>query len=162
MGFYRRIAVALLVAALASPIAAPIGGCDLEVDVLNGAPRLTWIAVQPESGDVADVTLWVSDVEGDPVDVSASWQAEGSEELTPITMTPGGHGLVGLTTHEALFDPNGQPHLILWDTSEVSGTVRLVLVPDDRESGEGQEARSPWFDVSTGLPEPVQVESVED
>ena len=162
MGFYRRIAVTLLVGALASPIAAPIGGCDLKVTVLNGAPRLTWIAVQPASGDVAEVTLWVSDVEGDPVDVDASWQAEGGETLTPIVMEPGGHGLVGLTTHEALFDPNGQPHLILWDTTEVSGLVRLVLIPDDRESGEGQEAHSPWFDLSTGLPDPVQVEWVED
>ena len=139
------------------------GACPLQVDILNAAPRVTWVAVQPPVDAIAEVTVWVSDQDGDPVDLEAGWMSDGSSAATPLELEPGGHGTVGLTTHEALFDPNGQPHLLLWDTTDAaaSASVRLVFVPDDQESGRGWEARSPAFGLADGLPEPVEVEWIE-
>ena len=133
------------------------------MEILNAAPRVTWVAVQPPVDEISEVTVWISDLDGDPVDLDVSWTT-GSGDPTPAKLAVGGHGTVGLTTHEALFDPNGQPHLLLWDTTAAAGagSVQLVFRPDDLQIQGGLEARSPAFELATGLPDPVAVEWIEE
>ena len=120
------------------------------------APR----AVRAQGVDPLRAAMATSNELGGPFDTLI---AQLEDAATPLELEPGGHGTVGLTTHEALFDPNGQPHLLLWDTTDAaaSASVRLVFVPDDQESGRGWEARSPAFGLADGLPEPVEVEWIE-
>lgn len=131
--------------------------CDTSVEVANSAPRLTWISVAAPVDGISDVTVWISDIEGDAVDVALTWRQAGAPTGgTEIAQGPGGHGLVGLATHLAIGDPTGQAHLIRWDTTGISGSVELRLAPNDQEAS-GVVALSPSFDVSTGIPEAVDL-----
>ena len=102
--------------------------------------------------------MWISDLEGDPVNLAVEVVREDgtSDELV---LEPGSHGFVGLTTQESRFDPNGQPHLLLWNTEELAGSkVQLRLAPDDKNGGEGDTVSTPMFEVDVGLKEAVPVE----
>ncbi len=134
--------------------------CDSELEVENAAPRITWVAVQPalEGESVAEVTVWISDLEGDPVDLVIEVIGEDGNSAE-LVVEPGSHGLIGLTTQESRFDPNGQPHLLLWDTKDLAGSkVQLRLVPDDQNGGAGDAVATPMFSVDVGLKEAVPVE----
>jgi hypothetical protein len=138
-------------------------GCAAKVRILNAVPRLTWVAVAPVVDGVVEITLWVSDVDGDPVDVDARWDVDPRAAGAlgePLVMAPGGHGLVGLTTERGIFDANGEVHVVRWDVTGVTaGTpIRLHLLPDDLDAGPGQAVRTPPFTLTVGLPEPVPVE----
>ena len=125
--------------------------CENLVEVANAAPRVTWVAVGAPIDGVSEITVWVYDVEGDAVDIDLRWRAAGQTgEGTAIEQVPGGHGLVGLTTHLGTFEPQGQPHLILWDVSTVSGSVELRFVPKDQQDS-GQVGVTPSFDITAGL-----------
>ncbi|MCA9517930.1 MAG: hypothetical protein KC635_23480 [Myxococcales bacterium] len=151
----RRIAAAVLAAAglLAS-------ACSSATEVENAAPRVTWVAVTPQDGvDRAVITVWLQDLEGDAVDLAIDW-VDASGAATPIALAFGSYGLSGLPTRDALFDPNGQPSQLLWDTSGLSGSGRLRLVPDDlpyERTGLGDTVETPSFDVGAGLPEATAV-----
>ena len=136
-----------------------LAGCDSDLEIANAVPRVTWVAVQrPLDGDnLAEITVWLADVEGDPVDLEVSVSQDGTS--TALVLTGGGHGLVGLTTQEARFDSNGQPHLILWDTSGLAEDtdVQLRFLPDDRRGGMGPIALSPKFRLDAGLKEAMTV-----
>ena len=132
-----------------------ISGClTSELSIKNSSPRLTWIAVQAPVDGVSVITVWIQDLEGDPVDLEIRWFGEGEEE--DLDLVPGSHGIVGLTTLDGRFEPNGQPHELWWDVSSVptTGELRLHLVPDDR-AVTGPEATTPPFVLAEGLPEPV-------
>ena len=147
---HRAFLAALLLVATGG-----LGACTSAVEFHNVQPRLTWAAVDPPEGEVAQLTVWVSDHEGDVVDLDIRWQAAGGDPA-PIVLAPGGHGVVGLTTDLALFDPNGQPHAILWDTTDVpEGPISLRLVADDGSSGATLAVRTPTFTLVEGSPEPV-------
>jgi hypothetical protein len=137
-------------------------GCDDAIDIENSAPRVTFVAVEPQGDDVATITLWVSDIEGDSVDVTAVW-LDSAGAATPIIQAEGSYGLVGLPTRDALQDPTGQPHAILWDTTDVPATdVQLRFVPDDRpfesKKGEGAEGTSTAFNKANGLTPPAELQ----
>jgi hypothetical protein len=76
-----------------------------------------------------------------------------------LVLDGAGHGLVGLTTQESRFEPNGQPHLLFWDTSDLSedADVQLRFLPDDRRGGRGPAALSPKFRLDVGLKEAMTV-----
>ncbi len=128
-------------------------GCDSAIDVDNATPRVTWLDVDPPPAgggpDVARLTLWIADTEGDLVDLELTWEGEA------IDQAPGGHGLEGLTTLEALNDPDGQPHEILWIVPSGAGSGRLTCTPSDEEAGVGAQVQSPELDPSGGLEGPV-------
>lgn len=153
--FLTRFSMLALVAAVGA-------GCSDPITVNNAVPRVTWLAATPtDDGNIIELTIWVSDIDGDTVDIAASWQADG--ESGPLVQASGSYGLIGLPTREALYEPEGQPHAVLWDISDLpSGEVRLSFVPDDRpydsDEGLGLTAVSPAFDASTGLPDAVQLE----
>ena len=157
----RFRALARLVSALG--LGALATGCEADLAIKNAAPAVTWVAVgAPDADGVAEITLWVADVEGDTVDVAAAWLSS-TGERTPLAQAQGTYGLTGLPTRDALNDPAGQPHRVLWDTTDVpaGATIRLSFVPDDMpydSDGLGAEAQSPAFDVEVGLPEPVELE----
>jgi len=137
-----------------------VSACDAELEIENAAPRITWIAVQPAlAGEsVAEVTVWISDLEGDPVNLAVDIVRDDGS-LEELALEAGGHGLVGLTTQESRFDPNGQPHLLLWDTKDLVGSkVQLRLAPDDKNGGVGDTVSTPMFSVDVGLKEAVPVE----
>ncbi len=141
-------------------IAVGTPGCTDPIAIDNAVPRLTWLAATPtDDPDIVELTLWISDIEGDTVDVDATWLAGG--ESGEVAQAPGSYGLVGLPTREALLDPVGQPHTVLWDVSDVpSGDVSLRLVPDDRpyeNEGLGVEVTTPAFDLGVGLPEAISL-----
>ncbi len=139
--------------ALVTVCAGLVASCDSVVDVSNSVPRVTWVAVSAAVDGVADVTVWISDIEGDPVNLTLNWRSAGEpSEGETIAQGDGGHGTTGLTTHLEIGDPNGQPHLITWDVSGISGQVELRLVPSDA-SGAGAAVLSPAFDISVGIPE---------
>ncbi|MGM0574494.1 MAG: hypothetical protein ACQEXJ_02000 [Myxococcota bacterium] len=149
-----RIGAVLAVAALLW-----LAACNEAIDVRNAGPRATWVAVQPAEDGIVELTLWVSDLDGDPVDVEAGWRADGEAEVTPLALAPGSHGTAGLTTEQEIFDPAGQPHRLLWDVEGVptDRDLRLIFVPDDREAGAGRTAESPPFRVDEGLPTPARL-----
>ena len=68
--------------------------CDLEVEIKNGSPVVTWLAAEPATSGVVDLTVWLYDVDRDPVDLTVTWAIDGVDQ-GPITLGPGGHGLVG-------------------------------------------------------------------
>ena len=142
----RTLLATLPVILLVFAVSVGLGACDDPAEIQNAAPRVTWVAVgtPTTSGTltVSEVTLWVSDLEGDSVDVTAE-VVDSAGQATPMAMAPGGHGLSGLTTRDALLDDKGQPHLLLWDVTSISGSVKLRFTPDDtRESGVGASAVS--------------------
>ena len=146
--------------ALCALLAAAGPACDSVITVEDAAPRVTWVAARPLDAATTELTVWVSDVEGDAVDLEVVW-VDGAGAETPIAEWPGSQGTIGLTTREALFDPAGQPHRILWDTTAISGQGRLRFSPDDRPHddarGAGEVVETPSFDVATGLAEPSEV-----
>jgi len=147
----------LVMVSVLALIAASAPSCESIVEVDNSAPRVTWVAVAPPVDGVADITVWISDIEGDPVSLELTWRSAGQSSAgTTIVQAPGGHGVVGLTTHLATQESNGQAHLIRWDVSEVSGQVELRFLPRDAEDA-GVVVVSPAFDVVAGLPEAEQV-----
>lgn len=141
-----------------------LAGCADKVTILNVVPRVTWVAVAPAVDGVAEITVWVSDADGEPVDLDARWATDprgAGVRGDTLVMAPGGHGLVGLTTEEGLFDPNGAAHVVRWDVRDVdpTGPIRLHFIPDDLEAGPGPAVRTPPFTLSVGIPEPVPVEA---
>ncbi|MFO0749371.1 MAG: hypothetical protein U1F43_27445 [Myxococcota bacterium] len=142
--------VAAAVATLSS------GACTNTITLENARPRVTWIAVAaPEDGDVARVTLWIADIEGNAVDVTATWSA--GAESGDVVLAPGSYPLVGLPTREGVNDPNGVPHSILWDLSDVpDGAVELELevddTPHDKKAGDVYKVT---LDPRSGTDEPV-------
>lgn len=155
-GLGRTLALWFVVAGLVSSL----GACDSEIETANSAPRVTWVAVQPPmDGDpVAEVTVWISDREGNPVNLTLELLLPDGETLE-VALDSGGHGLVGLTTQEARFDPNGQPHLLRWDTSGLEGaSVQLAFSPQDTKGGAGLRVVTPFFEVASGLKEAVPAE----
>lgn len=163
---HLRTSLMALSLAVATPLTAV--GCDAEVEVTNAAPRVTWVAVQPPIGDdpIAQITVWVSDVEGDAVDLQQAQVLSGGAPLVDLAadgvLVAGSHGLTGLTTQSAIFDANGQPHLLLWDTTglDPSASLQLRFKPDDRRADvPGPAVVSPVFVLSEGLAEAVPVEA---
>ncbi len=151
----RRIGVFLLASML-------LLGCDTELEISNAVPRVTWVAVQPPiAGEsLAEVTVWVYDVEGDPVDLSAHVLVNGAE--VPLVLESGSHGLVGLTTQAARFDANGQPHLLIWNVDGLSASeVQLRFAPNDRVGGQGKAVLTPPFEIEIGLKEAATVQVTE-
>ncbi len=153
--FWRRLT---LVGLLGGTALGAFGGCDEELVLANALPRVTWVDVAPAEDGVAAITVWVRDLEGDPVSLDVTWSAPGGAP-TPIAIAPGGHGLVGLTTLEGAGDPNGQPHLISWDVTAVpEGQVTLTFVADDSAAGRTRASSdvaattvsTPAFPLSTG------------
>ncbi len=105
--------------------------CDGGFDVENGRPRVSWVALESLAGERAALTLWVQDAEGDPVDVTASWQ-RGSESGA-VALAAGSPPLIGLPTQLGLGTVNGQPHRVVWDLGGVpAGAVTLTIRVDDR------------------------------
>jgi len=114
-------------------------GCDDELALRNGRPRVTWVALErvPDGDPVCPfrscsrVTLWVADIEGDAVDVAARWTAGATSG--ELTLAPGSYPLSGLMTRTEIANANGVPHMVLWDLAGVpAGTVTLELTVDDR------------------------------
>ena len=101
----RTLLATLPVILLVFAVSVGLGACDDPAEIQNAAPRVTWVAVgtPTTSGTltVSEVTLWVSDLEGDSVDVTAE-VVDSAGQATPMAMAPGGHGLSGLTTRDAL------------------------------------------------------------
>ena len=119
--------------------------CDLEVEFTNAPPVATWLQASEASDGIVDVTVWVYDLEQEPVDLEMTWSLDG-EEQGAITLAPGGHGVLGLTTvdestgSEGRPDPDGQPHLIRWSLPEQvteQSRLQLHIVADDRVSTVG-------------------------
>ena len=106
-----------------------LAGCDLEVEIKNATPRVTWVAAAPAADGVVDVTLWVYDLDQDPVDLTVTWSRDGVDQ-GPIALAPGGHGVVGLTTDATELGPDGRPD------------------PD----GQPPCCAGPWVLVRTGAP----------
>ncbi|PIE19155.1 MAG: hypothetical protein CSA66_02985 [Proteobacteria bacterium] len=151
--------------ALALVTGAALGsGCAADIDIENARPRVTWVAVEPSASPTSEparVTVWVADLEGDSVDLAAEW-VDDAGVAQPLAQRAGSYGLIGLTTRDALFSDDGQPHLVLWDVSAVPSGAPVVLRfrPDDRPldvdaDGRGPQVQSPPFDIDAGLPQAV-------
>lgn len=135
-----------------------VGACSDSITLQNARPRATWVAVEPVADDdVARLTVWLADVEGDAVDVVARWSAGGQSGA--LVLAAGSYPLVGLPTREAINDPNGEPHLVLWDLADVpDGPVTLTLELDDTpyDGKAGDTYTSGAIDPRAGS-EPVQL-----
>lgn len=143
---FRTLNVALLLA-----LTLPLGACASAVEIENAAPRVTFFAASPAADGVVELTVWISDLDGDPVDLEVSWAADGAASQEP-RWSPGGHGVNGLTTEEGRFDPAGSPHLLPWDVSEVDAgaSVRFTFAPHDG-TDPGPEVQSPAFVPAEGI-----------
>lgn len=152
----RRLVISLALASLAVG-AVGAGGCEAALEIDNAAPRVTFFAAAPASGGVVDLTVWILDLDGEPVDLEVSFVVDGGQDQTPV-WAPGGHGTTGLTTEGGLFQDGGQPHLLRWKVSDLDPTasVRVTLVPDDLLD-RGQTATSPAFILETGLDGAVEL-----
>ncbi len=146
---------------------AGLTGCDLEIEIKNSTPVVTWVAAAPVADGVVDVTVWIFDMDRDPVDVAVTWSLDGVEQ-GPIDLAPGGHGTLGLTTDAtALGDdgrpvPEGQPHLLRWALPEgvpQTASLQLAFSPDDRVAPVGQMHTSPSFTPASGLPAATALET---
>lgn len=145
-----RLFLLLLAALLGSPVA-----CNSVVEVENAAPRVTFFAAAPAADGVVELTVWISDQEGDPVDLEVFYAIGGGDDETPI-WAPGGHGTSGLTTEDARFEPEGQAHLLTWDVSDldISQSVTFTFSPDDLIDA-GATVTTPSFVPADGLSEVV-------
>ena len=137
-------------------------GCDLQVELTNAPPVATWVQASGAVDGIVDLTIWVYDLEQQPVDLEVTWSLDGADQ-GEIELAAGGHGLLGLTTtseplgSDGRPQPDGQPHLIRWVLPEsVSEDARLQIhvLADDRESTAGASTSSPaeGFTVADGLP----------
>ena len=149
-----RASLSIALILVVSPCVASLcAACDSAPEFRNVQPRVTWVAVGPPEQGVARITVWISDRDGDPVDLEVSWEAPGGS-AQPITLGPGGHGVVGLTTDLAVFDPAGQPHEIMWDVTGVpEGAAQLRFVAEDGQTGRTAPVVSPVFLLPEGLSE---------
>lgn len=149
-----------LVAAL-GVLVMQMAGCDLQVELTNAPPRVTWAHAEPAGDALIDLTLWVYDLEQNPVDLTLTWSLDGIEQ-GPLSLASGGHGTLGLSTSQDVLevdgrpDPDGQPHLIRWALpAELSEGARLQVhaLADDRVSEPGPMASTPseGFTASAGL-----------
>ena len=140
-----------LIVALFLALTLPLGACQSTIEIENAAPRVTFFAAAPAVDGVVDLTVWISDQDGDPVDLEVSWAVDGQAPQAPV-WAAGGHGVSGLTTEQGRFDPAGAPHLLRWDVGEVdaSASVRFTFAPHDGEDA-GLEVVSPVFVPSEGL-----------
>jgi hypothetical protein len=150
---FRTLNIALFLA-----LVLPLGACESAVELENAAPRVTFFAAAPAVDGVVELTVWISDQDGDPVDLEVRWAADGATSQEP-QWSPGGHGVNGLTTEQGRFDPAGAPHLLRWDVSEVesSASVRFTFAPHDGIDP-GLEATSPAFVPADGLDGAVAVQ----
>jgi hypothetical protein len=137
-------------------------GCGLQLEFTNTPPVVTWVHVSPSLDGIVDVTMWIYDLEQQPVDLDVTWTLDGVDQ-GPITLAAGGHGVLGLTTNsptmgpEGRPDPDGQPHLIRWALPEaVTAEARLQLhvLADDRESVTGAitATSAEGFTAQDGVP----------
>ena len=150
---FRTLNVALLLA-----LTLPLGACESTVEIENAAPRVTFFAAAPAADGAVDLTVWISDLDGDSVDLEVSWAIDGAAPQE-AHWSPGGHGVNGLTTEEGRFDPAGVPHLMRWDVSQVesSAAVRFTFAPHDG-TDPGLEAISPAFVPADGIDGAVAVQ----
>ena len=149
----RTLNLALLLALM--PL---VVGCQSTIEIENAAPRVTFFAAAPAVDGVVDLTVWISDLDGDPVDLDVSWSVEGGAPQE-AKWAPGGHGISGLTTEQGRFDSAGAPHLLRWDVSDVDAeaSVRFVFAPHDGEDA-GLEVETPAFVPADGVDGAVSVE----
>ena len=147
-----------LILALFLALTVPLGACQSTIEIENAAPRVTFFAASPAVDGVVELTVWISDQDGDPVDLEVSWAAEGDSPQTP-DWAPGGHGVNGLTTEEGRFDPAGAPHLLRWDVSEVElgESVQFTFAPHDGTDA-GLEAVTPGFVPADGVDGAIAVQ----
>jgi len=147
-----------LILALFLALTLPLGACQSTIELENAAPRVTFFAAAPAVDGVVDLTVWISDLDGDPVDLEVSWAVEG-ESPQVAAWAPGGHGTNGLTTEQGRFDPAGAAHLLRWDVSEMdaSASVRFTFAPHDGEDA-GLEVVTPAFVPADGIDGAVGVE----
>lgn len=148
-----------LVGALMAVLAAP-AGCALQVEMTNATPVVTWIAAPPAVDGVVDITVWVYDLEREPVDLIVTWTLDGQDQGA-IAHAGGGHGTTGLTTDGTQLDDtgrpesDGQPHLIRWavpDDVAATASLQLTFTADDRVAPVADTVVSPAFTWADGLP----------
>lgn len=129
-------------------------GCDETFTVADSRPSLTWVTVIPDAGgESAALHFWIRDLEGDSVDITARWEADGGQS-GEIFQVPPSSPLSGRPTRDALLDPDGEEQRISWDLEGVpAGEVRLVFTADDdpRDDLPPDAWRSPSFDPRQGL-----------
>jgi hypothetical protein len=137
-------------------------GCDVQVELTNAPPVATWLQASGAADGIVDLTVWVYDLEQQPVDLEMTWSLDGVDQ-GELALASGGHGLLGLTTitdtlgPDGRPDPDGQPHLIRWTLpNSVAGDARLQVhvLADDREStmGPRTSTSSDGFTADDGLP----------
>ena len=145
-------------------------GCDSRIELMNAPPRATWIQAEAMSDGIVDLTLWVYDVEQEPVDVHLTWSLEGVEQGA-LELAPGGHGTQGLVTRDELPSTNGRPnpdgraHLIRWALpAEVDALARVQVhvQVDDLESEPAPRVSSPapGFVLNEGSGQVVALETL--
>ena len=142
------------IAALTAPTIAASGGCDDTIDIANAAPRLTWVLVAPVDEGQATLHFWLSDLEGDSIDVVARWVARDGTD-GPVAQVAPAFPWTGRVTRDALLDPNGQEQRIAWDLDAlpVDAEVQLVFDIDDdpTDSRPADRWTSSFFDPRVGL-----------
>ena len=120
----RRFSLVIMIAAVVSGLLS----CDIEVEIDDVVPRVTWFSAEPVAEGVIEMTVWVYDLERKPVDLSVTWSLDDISQGA-ITLAPGGHGLLGLTTDgtpltDGRPSVDGQPHLLRW-----AGFIRWSPAP---------------------------------
>ena len=152
---YRSSITLVVVAVLAC-----MAGCNLEVEIDNARPIVTWLSVPPATDGVVDLTVWVYDLERDPVDLTVTWLV-GGESQGEIALAPDSHGTIGLTTDATELgeagrpNPDGQPHLVQWkldDAVDDATILQLKFRPDDGVASAGPTVYTPEFTADEGLP----------
>ena len=157
----RRISFIIIFFIILLAVALRLTACGMQLELTNATPVATWTAVAPTVNGIADVTVWLYDLERQPVDLLVTWSVDGVDQ-GEITLAAGGHGLSGLTTDatqlgpEGRPEPDGQPHLLRWalpDTVGPDARLRLNFTVDDLESEVGTPVSTPepGFTRSDGL-----------
>jgi len=150
----RRFSLAIIVAAAVSALMS----CDVEVEIDDVVPRVTWFSAEPVADGVIEMTVWVYDLERKPVDLTVNWSLDDVSQGA-IVLAPGGHGLLGLTTDgtpltQGRPSVDGQAHLLRWalDSSVPSdAAITLAFTPDDRVAGPGATVNTPTFTPASGV-----------
>lgn len=131
-----------------------LGACDESITLENAAPRLTWVVVIPdELRATATLSFWVSDSEGDSVDITARWMAAGGASGDVRQAMPA-FPWSGRVTRDALLDPNGQEQRFIWDLQGLpAGELQLAFDVDDDPDDDRPADRwlSPRFDPRVGI-----------
>ncbi|MEC9396281.1 MAG: hypothetical protein VX475_01665, partial [Myxococcota bacterium] len=86
------------------------------------------------------MTIWLLDLEGDPVDLDMRWSAAGVDGDQVATQAGNGHGRVGLMTRRGRLEPNGQAHELTWsvDGVPIGEEIRLSFTPTDQQGHTGE------------------------